>query len=216
MFQYQPPVFPWLSILWRDDDYVVLDKPAGLLTVPGKAPEHQDSLEKRVQTVLPTARIVHRLDMATSGIVVMALNKEAHGRLGQQFEQRRVEKQYKARIWGVLLQSEGMVDLPLRCDWPNRPRQMVCYTHGKSAQTRYKRLASSTHCTDVLLYPITGRSHQLRVHMLALGHPILGDRLYGTAESQQAAARLLLHAESIAFTHPRSQVRIHINCPAPF
>lgn len=216
MFQYHPPTTPWLTVLWRDDDYVILHKPAGLLTVPGKAPEHKDSLEKRVQCVLPTARIVHRLDMATSGIVVMALNKEAQGKLGQQFERRHVEKQYKARVWGVLADTQGVVDLPLRCDWPNRPKQMVCYEHGKAAQTRYQRLDVTAGYSDVALYPITGRSHQLRVHMLSLGHPILGDRLYGTQESTGAATRLLLHAEWIAFTHPRTQQRIEIHCPAPF
>src|SRR5690554_1716951 len=172
MFQYQPPQTPWLSVLYQDNDILVLNKQAGLLTVPGKAPEHYDSVIWRVQRALPTARIVHRLDMATSGLLLLALHKPAQGHLGKQFEQRKVQKRYEAVVSGKLETLAGEVNLPLRCDWPNRPKQMVDHEEGKSAQTFFKVIERRTGSTRVELTPITGRSHQLRVHMLALGHPI--------------------------------------------
>ncbi|WP_194757076.1 RluA family pseudouridine synthase [Aliidiomarina indica] len=216
MFVYNPPQHPWLDILWRDDDLLVLNKPAGLLSVPGKAPEHKDSLILRVQRALPSARVVHRLDMATSGIIVMALHKEAQGKLGQQFERRQITKHYRARVFGQLTTDAGDVQLPLRCDWPNRPKQMVCFEQGKSALTRYQVIARDQDSTDVQLFPVTGRSHQLRVHMQQLGHPILGDRLYGSSESTAAAKRLLLHAEFIAFRHPMTEQALEFYSPVPF
>src|SRR5690554_5283034 len=179
MFQYQPPQTSWLSVLYQDNDILVLNKQAGLLTVPGKAPEHYDSVIWRVQRALPTARIVHRLDMATSGLLLMALHKPAQGHLGKQFEQRLVDKRYEAVVYGHLANDRGEINLPLRCDWPNRPKQMVDHETGKAAQTFYQVLERGSTWSRVALTPITGRSHQLRVHMLALGHPIQGDRLYG-------------------------------------
>lgn len=215
-FVYRPPQRPWLQILYRDDDVLVLNKPSGLLTVPGKAAHHKDSLERRVKTALPGARIVHRLDMATSGLILMALHKGAQGALGQQFEKRLVKKRYRARVHGQLPANKGVVELPLRCDWPNRPRQMVDHAHGKSALTHYEVIATSAEYSDVHLFPVTGRSHQLRVHMWQSGCPILGDRLYGTVASTQAAPRLLLHAEMLSFAHPVSGAPMHFENLASF
>jgi len=221
MFEYNPPQYPWLDIIYRDNDLLVVNKPAGLLTVPGKNPEHKDSLQARVVRVLPTARIVHRLDMATSGLLLVPLSKKIQGELGKQFEARTVNKRYIAVVQGKLNSAEGSVNLPLRCDWPNRPKQMVDHNEGKQALTHYKVVESpvvehSNARTRVELTPVTGRSHQLRVHMQQLGHPILGDRLYGTAESTAAAPRLLLHAEQIEFVHPGSGETLNFELPAPF
>ncbi|RUO24309.1 RNA pseudouridine synthase [Aliidiomarina minuta] len=215
-FVYQPPQTPWLELVYRDEHLLIVAKPSGLLTVPGKAAEHKDCVENRVKSVLPTARIVHRLDMATSGLLLMALDKGTQGALGQQFERREVSKVYRARVWGKLPQEEGSIELPLRCDWPNRPRQMVDHEQGKSALTHYKVQSRSQHYSDVLLFPVTGRSHQLRVHMWQSGCPILGDRLYGSPQSTQAAPRLLLHAEELRFSHPHSGEACHFKLPANF
>ncbi|HLV48765.1 MAG TPA: pseudouridine synthase [Aliidiomarina sp.] len=216
MFQYHPPQTPWLTILYQDDDILVLNKQPGLLTVPGKALEHSDSIILRVQRALPTARIVHRLDMATSGLLLMALHKPAQGALGKQFERRLVDKCYQAIVYGHLANDSGEINLPLRCDWPNRPKQMVDHETGKAAQTFYKVLERGPSWTRVELIPITGRSHQLRVHMLALGHPIQGDRLYGQPEAVSQAERLQLHATMLAFEHPVTGKPMRFNCPANF
>lgn len=216
IFHYQPPQTPWLDILYRDEDILVFNKPAGLLTVPGKAVEHFDSLSRRVQYALPTARIVHRLDMATSGLLLMALHKPAQAALNRQFEQRLVHKKYEALLFGQLATDSGEVSLPLRCDWPNRPKQMVDIDQGKAAQTFYTVLERGTTWTRVALRPITGRSHQLRVHMLSLGHPIQGDRLYGQPLAVQQAERLQLHATELSFQHPNTEEPMHFHHPAPF
>ncbi|CUS48271.1 MAG: tRNA pseudouridine32 synthase / 23S rRNA pseudouridine 746 synthase RluA [Idiomarinaceae bacterium HL-53] len=216
MFQYHPPKSPWLEIIYRDEDILVVNKPSGLLTVPGKAAEHRDSVWWRVTTALPTARIVHRLDMATSGILVMALHKKAQGELGKQFEQRLVHKIYEAVVFGQLAQARGEVDLPLRCDWPNRPKQMIDFIDGKAAFTEYRVMKVESDRTRVELQPKTGRSHQLRVHMLSLGHPILGDRLYGEPLATPMASRLLLHAREIEFLHPISRQALRFQIPTPF
>jgi len=230
-FIYQPPMTPYLDILYQDDDIVVLNKSSGLLSVPGRLPEHQDCLQNRVQRVLPTATVVHRLDMATSGIIIMALNKPAHVAISRQFEQRQTQKSYIARVFGHVAAEQGSVDLPLICDWPNRPKQKVCHDHGKKSLTHYQVLATETKstltdCTFtdntftdstlVELTPITGRSHQLRVHMLALGHPILGDRLYAHPEALAASSRLQLHAQMLSLTHPTSQQSITFTAACPF
>ncbi len=195
---------PYLDILYRDDDLIIVNKPSGLLTVPGRLPEHQDCLQHRVQRVLPTATIVHRLDMATSGVMVMALNKPSHVAISRQFEKRQTEKYYLARVFGKLMPETGEVDLPLICDWPNRPKQMVDHERGKKALTRYQVLAYEEKTTLVKLMPVTGRSHQLRVHMLSLGHPIIGDRLYAPPEALALSPRLQLHAKTLSLFHPQS------------
>lgn len=201
-FIYRPPMSPYLDIVYQDNDIVVLNKTSGLLSVPGRLPEHQDCLENRVKSVLPTATIVHRLDMATSGLLIMALNKPAHVHVSRQFEQRKVSKKYRARVYGHLDKTEGEVNLPLICDWPNRPKQMVDHDNGKPSLTHFKVLKREAQATRVELTPITGRSHQLRVHMLSLGHPILGDRLYAHKDALAAAPRLQLHAQMLQLKHP--------------
>lgn len=213
---YQPPREPFLQLLYADADIAVVNKPSGLLSVPGKDPAHRDSAWTRLRYVYPDARIVHRLDMATSGIILFGLHKQAQAHLQRQFERRVVTKQYVAIVWGKLPAEHGFIDLPLRCDWPNRPRQMVCYEHGRHAQTFYQVEQQQGPQTRVTLYPHTGRSHQLRVHMQMLGTPIVGDKFYASAEAFAAAPRLLLHAEALSCYHPNDQRRLSFVCPADF
>lgn len=217
-FVYQPPQSPYLELLYFDDDIVIANKPSGLLSVPGKAPAHQDSLERRLARVWPQIRVVHRLDMATSGLIIFAQHKAAQSALSKQFQARTVQKRYLAKVQNQLPDTQGSVDLPLRCDWPRRPKQMVCYELGKSALTHYQVLEyePSSNSTLVELSPVTGRSHQLRVHMEALGCPILGDRLYGDAQSQSAKPRLQLHAQQLVFCHPSTDKLLTFTCPASF
>lgn len=214
-FIYRPPMSPYLDIVYQDDDLVVLNKQSGLLSVPGRLAEHQDCLQHRVMSVLPTATIVHRLDMATSGIIIMALNKAAHVNISQQFEKRKTSKHYIARVYGHLEHKEGSVDLPLICDWPNRPKQKVDLEHGKNALTHYQVLKEEAETSLIKLMPVTGRSHQLRVHMLALGHPIIGDRLYAHDKALSLSNRLQLHAQSYTINHPVSgeQLTLEAHCP---
>ena len=217
-FIYQPPQSPYLQLVYYDNDIVIANKPSGLLSVPGKAAAHQDSLERRIARVWPQIRVVHRLDMATSGLIVFARHKAAQSALSKQFQARTVEKNYLARVHNQLPAPHGSVELPLRCDWPRRPKQMVCHAHGKSALTHYQVLGyqPETNSSLVALTPVTGRSHQLRVHMDALDCPILGDRLYGNSDSQRAAPRLQLHAQLLAFRHPHTDQPMRFTCPATF
>lgn len=216
LIHYEPPLWPYLEIVYQDNDLLVLNKPSGLLTVPGKAVEHQDCLERRVQRVFPTARIVHRLDMATSGLVVMALSLDSQRQLNRQFELRQTAKHYIARLEGVLTAKQGSVELPLICDWPNRPKQMVCFSRGKKALTHFEVLSSDACSSRVRLTPVTGRSHQLRVHMQWLGHPILGDKFYASAAGLAAADRLQLHAEYLALRHPVDATWLEFSAASPF
>ena len=225
-FVYQPPMHPYLDIIFQDDDILVLNKSSGLLSVPGRLPEHQDCLQHRVQRVLPTATVVHRLDMATSGIIIMALNKPAHVAISRQFEQRKTQKSYIARVFGHVNEQQGSIDLPLICDWPNRPKQKVDHENGKPSLTHYQVLSYSeanselddinNKSTLVELTPVTGRSHQLRVHMLALGHPILGDRLYAHEQALTLSPRLQLHAQHLTLTHPVTGELLSFNATCPF
>jgi tRNA pseudouridine32 synthase/23S rRNA pseudouridine746 synthase len=215
MFIYNPPTDPALHIVHVDDDILVLNKPAGLLSVPGKHEDHKDCLETRAQLEFPGASTIHRLDMDTSGLLVMARHKAAHRYIGYQFERRFTKKRYIARVHGAVSADEGEVDLPLICDWPNRPKQKVDHEEGKPALTRYKVLTRDDDETRVELTPVTGRSHQLRVHMLALGHPILGDRFYGPEEGK-GYDRLMLHAAMIEFRHPGSETEVTFEAPVPF
>ncbi|PHR63679.1 MAG: RNA pseudouridine synthase [Idiomarina sp.] len=216
LLHYSPPTTPYLDIVYSDDDVVVINKPSGLLSVPGKAPEHRDSAWFRLERSCPQVRVIHRLDMATSGLLVFARNKVAQASLQRQFERRTVSKCYRAQVWGHLPAQRGAIDLALRCDWPNRPRQMVDLVLGKPALTFYQVIGKHVHGDIVALTPYTGRSHQLRVHMQALGTPIIGDRFYASSEGYAAAARLLLHAEHLAFDQPTSGERLIFNCPADF
>ncbi len=201
-YDYRPPTDPWLTVLHADADIVVLDKPSGLLSVPGKDPSLADCLEARVRERWPTAALAHRLDKDTSGVLVMALNKKALGHVGQEFEQRRARKSYVARVWGEVVGDSGEIDLPLATDWENKPRQRVDHEHGRQSRTAWQVEARETGITRMRLTPLTGRTHQLRVHMLALGYPILGDPFYAIGAALAAADRLQLHAEELGFNHP--------------
>ncbi|MDP4536098.1 pseudouridine synthase [Alkalimonas collagenimarina] len=215
LIDYQPPQRPYLDILYQDNDIVVLNKPSGLLSVPGKAAEHHDSLSSRVQRVWPDARVVHRLDMATSGLMVMAMHPQAQRILNRQFSEREIHKRYQAVVAGRLQAAHGSVSVPLICDWPNRPKQKVCFLSGKKALTNFHRIHHSAIESRVLLFPVTGRSHQLRVHMQWLGHAILGDKFY-RHEHDKPAERLLLHAEWLQLNHPGSELPIQFFSKCPF
>lgn len=199
------------EILHQDEDVLAVNKPANLLCVPGLCSD--DNLFDRVRQQWPNARVVHRLDMATSGLILFALNHTTQASLGRQFERRQVTKSYSALVQGHIPDRYGEIILPLICDWPNRPRQKVDWRHGKQASTWFEVVARYPGNSYVRLYPLTGRSHQLRVHCQQLGHPILGDTLYGDPGS---AERLMLHADSIGFLHPSRQTPVQIRCPAPF
>jgi tRNA pseudouridine32 synthase/23S rRNA pseudouridine746 synthase len=207
-----------LNLLFADDALLALDKPSGLLSVPGRGQEKQDCLAARARKTFPDALVVHRLDMATSGIFLMARGKVMQSALNRLFAERQVEKHYEAILEGRLAQAEGEVDLPLICDWPHRPRQMVCFQRGKPSRTEFLRLGYDPERdrTRVRLIPHTGRSHQLRVHMQAIGHPILGDEFYATPAGYAAAPRLLLHACRLALAHPASGQPLTLVSPPPF
>jgi tRNA pseudouridine32 synthase / 23S rRNA pseudouridine746 synthase len=211
---YAPPDEP-LRLIHADHAIVLVDKPAGLLTVPGKGEELADCLISRLHSVYPDALLVHRLDRDTSGVIVFALTRHAQRELSAQFEARKTRKAYRARLWGRLEPKEGTVDLPLIVDWPNRPLQHVDHENGKPAQTEWKVLGYEGDITRVRLSPLTGRSHQLRVHMQALGHPILGDPLYATGPAR-AFPRLMLHAESLRINHPETGRGMTFTAPVPF
>jgi tRNA pseudouridine32 synthase/23S rRNA pseudouridine746 synthase len=214
--QYNPPQSPMFEVVYKDEYIIVFNKPSELLTVPGKHLQHKDSLQLRVQRVWPTATIVHRLDMATSGLLIMALDKPSHRHISKQFETRQVRKTYYARVLGVPAQKCGTIELPLICDWPNRPMQMVDFENGKPACTHWEWVSSTESSSLLKLNPITGRSHQLRVHMLALGHAILGDRLYASDAGKAMSSRLCLHAFNISFAHPLTGDALHFETPYTF
>jgi tRNA pseudouridine32 synthase / 23S rRNA pseudouridine746 synthase len=213
-FAYDPPDTP-LQILHQDETIIVLDKPAGLLTVPGKLENRQDCLITRLQASCWNALTVHRLDCDTSGVIIFARTKQAQGFLGQEFEQRRAHKTYIARLKGHLHPDSGTVDLPLGSDWDFRPRQKVDPVKGRPALTDWQVIDRTETETRVRLTPHTGRSHQLRVHMLALGHPILGDQIYAP-ETLPDHNRLMLHAETLSLHHPVTKERVTFTSPTPF
>jgi tRNA pseudouridine32 synthase/23S rRNA pseudouridine746 synthase len=213
-FVYAPPSGD-LSVLHADHEILVVDKPAGLLSVPGRGEDRADCLIARLRGAFPTVLLVHRLDLDTSGVMVFALTPHAQRHLSKQFELRQVKKVYVARLAGRLEPKTGRVDLPLIVDWPNRPRQKVDHAEGRPAQTDWRVIRASDTETRVRLMPVTGRSHQLRVHMTAQGHPILGDPLYATGEAA-AHPRLMLHAESLRLRHPDSGEPVSFSVPAPF
>lgn len=213
---YNPPMEPYVSILHQDDDLLVLDKPSGLLSVPGRDPALSDSLATRVQKQFPRALMINRLDKDTSGIVLMSLNRRAHARVASQFENRATTKTYIAVVWGHVDSEMGHIDLPLAIDPDNKPRHRVDHEIGKQAQTDWKLLERlSLPATRLQLHPLTGRTHQLRVHLKAIGHPILGDEFYAQAGALAASDRLLLHAESISFRHPDGR-DVSFTVPCPF
>ncbi|KAF7598761.1 MAG: RNA pseudouridine synthase [Candidatus Dactylopiibacterium carminicum] len=207
---YTPPADRGLPLLYADAALLICNKPAGLLSVPGRGEAHQDCLLHRIQQRFPDALTVHRLDMETSGLIVLARTPKAQSALSKAFAQRDTQKRYVAVVDGLLADDCGEVDLPLITDWPNRPRQRVDREIGKPSLTYFEVLSRDRlrEQTRVRLTPITGRSHQLRVHMLALGHPILGDRLYAPPSALSASSRLLLHAEMLALPHPSTGARM--------
>lgn len=211
---YAPPNDP-LEILHEDHEIVVVNKPSGLLSVPGRGEHLADCLISRVQAVFPQALLVHRLDRDTSGVMVFGLTPHAQRSLSMQFEKRTTKKSYIARVDGCIAEKTGTVDLPLIVDWPNRPRQMVDHENGKEAITNWRVLKASDAETRVRLTPKTGRSHQLRVHMLALGHVILGDPLYATGAAADHP-RLMLHSEELRINHPESGKGMSFRAKAPF
>jgi tRNA pseudouridine32 synthase / 23S rRNA pseudouridine746 synthase len=214
---YAPPCDFDLDIVYHDESLLVLNKPSGLLSVPGRGVDKSDCLTTRVQKEFPDALSVHRLDMSTSGLMVLARGKEMHLRLSQLFRECKIEKCYVAIVTGLINSAVGAIDLPLNSDWPNRPRQKVDFTGGKNSLTRYRLLThnAAAHSSRIELVPITGRTHQLRVHMAAIGHPIVGDTLYNEL-AYSATQRLLLHASMISFTHPFSSERLSLVSVAPF
>lgn len=211
-FDYDPPTGP-LIYVHQDDAVLVMEKPSGLLSVPGKTLGRADCLQTRLRAAHPESLLVHRLDCDTSGVIIFARSKAAQGFLGQEFEQRRAQKTYIARVAGVLADDSGHIDLPLAADWPNRPRQQVD-PQGRAAQTDWRVIARSATETRVCLTPLTGRSHQLRVHMLAIGHPILGDPIYSDTAADHP--RLMLHAESLSLHHPVTKSRVTFQAVCPF
>ena len=211
---YSPPDSP-LDVLHADHEILVVNKPSGLLSVPGKGPHLADCLMSRILAVYPQALLVHRLDRDTSGVMVFALTPHAQRHLGLQFEKRYTKKTYIARVAGRLEPKKGEVDLPLIVDWPNRPKQMVDQENGKPAQTGWHVLKASDLESRVRLTPKTGRSHQLRVHMLALGHPILGDPFYAEGAAQDFD-RLMLHSEELRLRHPDGGEGVRFRQKAPF
>ena len=213
-FHYAPPDTP-LDILYSDEAILVVNKPAGLLSVPGKGDHLADCLIARIRAAFPQVLLVHRLDMDTSGVMVFALTPHAQRHLGLQFEKRQMKKTYVARVWGEVAEPTGEIDLPLCVDWPNRPRQHVDYENGKPAQTDWRRVKIENGTTRMRLYPKTGRSHQLRVQMRELGHPILGDPFYATGAAREYP-RLMLHAESLKLKHPEGGKGLLFRAPVPF
>ena len=212
-FTYSPPKRP-VSYIYVDQDIIIAEKPSGLLSVPGKT--ETDCMEARVRTDYPEALIIHRLDMATSGLMVFAHNKNAQRHIGLQFEKRFIQKEYLARVWGLIKLNTFNIDLPVRTDWKNRPLQIVCYEKGKSASTKVEMISHENNTSYLSLKPLTGRTHQLRVHLNSIGHPILGDRLYAHDPAFLLADRLMLHATKIKLMKPVDGQWIEFNSSCPF
>jgi tRNA pseudouridine32 synthase / 23S rRNA pseudouridine746 synthase len=210
------------DLVYLDELMLVLNKPSGLLSVPGRGPDKQDCLSARVQRRFPDALIVHRLDMQTSGLLAMARGLEAQRAINRAFEQRRVHKRYQAVVDGQVRQPDaeawGVIDLPLELDWPNRPKHIVDYQNGRPSVTRWRVLGAdeARNGTRLELEPVTGRSHQLRVHLQAIGHPILGDDLYASPAAVARASRLLLHACELSLPHPETGEMLSFTSAPPF
>jgi tRNA pseudouridine32 synthase/23S rRNA pseudouridine746 synthase len=217
-FAYLPPPNDGLEIIFQDDALLVVNKPCGLLSVPGRGDEKSDCLASRVAKLYPDSLIVHRLDMATSGLMVLARGNQVHRQLSILFQQQMVHKRYLAVVDGIVEPASGQIDLPLSPDWPNRPLQKIDHESGKPSLTCFRVLQHnlSEMSSRVELQPRTGRSHQLRLHMLSMGHPIVGDRLYASTAVAVRAERLLLHATSLAFTHPVTNQPLGFESKAPF
>ena len=194
-----------LEIIYQDEYLIAVNKPSGLLSVPGRGEDKQDCVVARLQQDVPEIRVVHRLDCHTSGVMLLAIGPDMQRQLSRMFHDRELEKHYIALVRGSVEQSSGMIDIPMRGDPDNRPKQVIDYLKGKHARTQWRLLGFENHATErlsrLLLRPVTGRTHQLRVHCLALGHPVVGDRLYNDTNSG-GAERMMLHAERLEFDHP--------------
>ena len=212
--EYNPPNDP-IEVVYEDAHVVAVNKPTGLLSVPGKGEHLSDCMLSRVMVAFPDALLVHRLDRDTSGVMVFALTPHAQRSMSMQFEARSTKKTYVACVAGAVDESEGEIDLPLIVDWPNRPKQMVCHETGKPAVTEFKRMSVTEGQSRLRLFPKTGRSHQLRVHCLAIGHPILGDPLY-SPETVADFPSLLLHSEELRINHPESGKGLRFRAKCPF
>lgn len=215
-FIYLPPQDP-LEMIYEDEDLVVINKPAGLLSVMGRLPEHQDSAYLRVLAQYPSAKVTHRLDMATSGLLMFAKHRDAEVAISKMFQARTVKKYYVALVQGQI-EQDGSVEVPLITDWENRPRQMVHFELGKPAKTLFQSIEYdvTTDQSRVRLEPVTGRSHQLRVHMMHIGHPIMGDKLYHPEPAKFHLKRMALHAAFLSFQHPLQQHLVEIKSVIPF
>lgn len=200
------------ELIYGDEYLLLVNKPAGLLAVPGRGEDKQDCLSARIQQHYPDALIVHRLDMATSGLIIFARGIAMQRHLSTMFSERIVSKRYVAMVAGRLEPESGEVNLPVGADWPNRPRQKVDMAEGKASLTHYRVVSFNADSTRVELEPVTGRTHQLRVHMKAIGHPIVGDNLY----DGPPAHRLMLHACSLNLPHPQHNTQLIFDCPAAF
>lgn len=208
---------PTPEILFQDDDFIMVNKPANLLSVPGRGTDKQDCVISRLQQEFPTALTVHRLDYDTSGIILLALNKKAQSEASKLFQSRTIEKTYLAVVSGHLEGNEGRIDLPMRCDIERRPLQIIDHEQGKNALTFWRLLEKlGNNRSRIELKPHTGRSHQLRLHMSTIGHPVIGDNLYGDSYTYSMSSRLLLHASELGFQHPFTGKTIQIQCPAEF
>lgn len=205
-----------IRILHEDEHLLLVRKPDLLLSIPGRHPLNKDCLISRLQLRYPSASIVHRLDLDTSGIMVIPLDKPTHAHISRQFQQRQVQKSYHALVYGRVEEESGEIKLPIACDWDNRPRQKICHDTGKAALTRYRVLERLADRSRLLLQPVTGRSHQLRIHLRELGHPILGCDMYAHDEALGMAPRLMLHATTLAFEHPATGTWLEGQCPPDF
>ena len=209
-----PPCLEEVQVLYVDDHILVVNKPAGLLSVPGRF--LKDSVLHRMLFEYPDAVVVHRLDLDTSGLLVLALSKKAVSDLNRQFRERSVRKYYEALVWGHVPDTKGLIELPIRPDPNNRPRQIIDHAKGKAAQTRYRVINIGRQSSRLRLQPITGRSHQLRIHLASIGYPILGCDLYAHRAAFEAADRLMLHATNLRISHPTTLESLDFRCPAEF
>jgi tRNA pseudouridine32 synthase/23S rRNA pseudouridine746 synthase len=213
--EYAPPKGK-VSYIHVDTDLIVIDKPAELLSVPGRGPEKADCAISRIHADYPEALTVHRLDMSTSGLIVFVRSKASQRRLSIQFEKGVIGKTYVANVWGHPAPTSGLIDLPLSQDWPNRPRQKVDHDIGKPSRTVYVTSGAHAQGARLSLTPMTGRTHQLRLHLAAIGHPILGDDIYANPEALAAASRLHLHATQLELIHPTRNERLSFESACPF
>jgi tRNA pseudouridine32 synthase / 23S rRNA pseudouridine746 synthase len=213
-----PPCTEVIQVLFEDDCILAINKPSGLLSLSGKNPKNQDSVHFRLAQLYPNITLAHRLDFGTSGVMLLAKNKAVNANLTQQFQSKTVVKHYESLLAGHLIQNDGIIDLAIAKDASIFPRLKICQLQGKVSQTQFKVLQrlQTPLCTRVIFTPLTGRTHQLRIHSQAIGHPILGCDLYGDGATQSFAPRLMLHALSLSFAHPQTQSRVSLCSPCPF